>query len=298
VRTLYRRKQRTTCLIFSPTGDRLAVGGYLGLKKARVDVWEVPCADKPVAHLSLDAPLWGIAFTTDGGLAVGLPEKVMLYSGDRFRTADVVGRWDRQDRTTVSLSPNGRWLVLDTRSVVRLIDLQSPFRELWNQPSPKGRLIPGGIAFSPDGCRLAMKAERAVEVRDAETGVPVTCFEPPERWFGWRFLWSPDGRWVCEMWQQWVNVWDAATGRLVFQRVAGSNEWINDVAFHPPSGRLGIAIAGRDDGVVRIYAPNDWREEAAYAWPIGRVSAVAFHPDGTLAAAGGDKSGVVIWDLD
>jgi WD40 repeat protein len=115
---------------------------------------------------------------------------------------------------------------------------------------------------------------------------------------GFKLLWSPDGRWVCEVWQQWLNVWDAATGRPVFQRVAQSGEWINDAAFHPPSGRLGVAISGRRDGEVRVFAPGDWREVVAYTWPVGRVSALAFHPDGTLAAVGGDRPEVVLWDVD
>jgi WD40 repeat protein len=148
---------------------------------------------------------------------------------------------------------------------------------------------------------LAFAAEHTVEDRDADTGAPVASFDKPaptERWMGFQLLWSPDGRWVCERWQQWVNVWDAATGRPVFQRVAEFGEWINDAAFHPLSGRLGVAIAGRTDGVVRLYAPGSWREEAAYAWPVGRVCSLAFSPDGALAAAGGDKPEVVLWDVD
>src|SRR5262249_19211968 len=111
-------------------------------------------------------------------------------------------------------------------------------------------------------------------------------------------LWSPDGRWVCEVWQQWVNVWDAATGRSVFQRIAQSGEWINQAAFHPPSGSLAIAIAGETDGVVRIFAPVSWREIVAFEWSVGRVQALAFSRDGLVAAVGGDKAEVVVWDVE
>jgi WD40 repeat protein len=84
----------------------------------------------------------------------------------------------------------------------------------------------------------------------------------------------------------------------VYQRVA-DGEWINGAAFHPPTGRLAVAIARREgDGSVHVFDPAGWREVEAHAWPVGRAEAVAFHPDGTLAAAGGDKPEVVLWDVD
>jgi WD40 repeat protein len=303
VRILHRRRQKTTCLAFSPTGDRLAVGGFVGGRKSgRVDVWDVPSGDKPITLPSLPGPPWGAAFTPDGGLAVALPDAVGLHSGARLRNVQLVHQWDRRkEHTLASLSPDGRRLLVDTKAVLRLIDLRPPFAVVWSRPAAGGRQTPGGAAFSPDGRRLAVKAEGTVQIRDALTGDPVALFEKPPtgRWSGFRLVWSPDGRWVCERWQQWLTVWDAATGRPVFQRVAGHDERINDAAFHPLSGRLGLAIGSRwKESAVRLFSPDGWREEAAYAWPVGHTEALAFHPDGTLAAVGGDKPEVIVWDVD
>jgi WD40 repeat protein len=242
-----------------------------------------------------------LAFTAEGGVAVEVGHGVRYYGGPRFRTTALVRAWDHREYTRGSFSPDGRRLVLDAKSGARLIDLRPPFPEVWRQPAPAGRTTPGGVAFSPDGWRLAVAAKHTVEVRDADTGAPVASFDQPapsKRWMGFQLLWSPDGRWVCERWQQWLNVWDAATGRPVFQRVAQSGEWINDAAFHPPSGRLAVAIAGHKGSVVRLYVPGSWREEAAYAWPVGWVECLAFSPDGALGAVGGGKPEVVLWDVD
>jgi WD40 repeat protein len=300
VRLLRRRKQRTTCLAFSPDGRRLAVGGRVGgPQEGRVDVWEVPAGDKPITLPALPSRPEKMAFTAEGGLAVELPGEVRLYSGAQFRTTAAVRQWDREDHTPASFSRDGRWVLLDAKSVVRLIDLRPPFAELWHCPPPEGRGVPGRAGFSPDGRRLAVKAEHTVEVWDAATGARVALFENSgDVWVGYKLVWSPDGHWVCEMWQQWLTVWDAAAGRPVFRRPAAFGEWIADVAFHAPSGRLGVAIAGRKDGTVRLYAPGSWREEAAYAWPTGQVCCLAFSPGGALAAAGGGAPEVVLWDVD
>ncbi len=301
MRLLRRRRQRTTCLAFSPDGRRLAVGGRSGPKAAgRVDVWEVPAGEAPVTLPALSVPTWELAFTAEGGLAVQVGDEVRLYGGPSFRDFVVACRWKHRYYVGASFSPDGRRLALDDGEAVRLIDLRPPFAEVWRQPLSRDHDLPSRPAFSPDGRRLAVEAPNAVEVRDADTGVPVTSLaKADEVWSEFRLLWSPDGRWVCEHWSQWARVWDVATGRQVFQQevAVARGEWVGGAAFHP-SGRLAVSSAGRSGGVVRLFSPGDWREEAVYSWPCGRVSCLAFSPDGTLGAAGGDKPEVVLWDVD
>jgi WD40 repeat protein len=295
----------TTCLAFSPAADRLAVGGDAPEERgALVDVWNVPFGDEPLTRRLLCVyPPQEVAFTPGGGLAVVLAEEARLYSGARLDAGWVVRRWNfPSEFPRTSLSPDGRQLLIDTEPVLRLVDLRPPFAEVWARPAADGRDGPGGAAFSPDGRRVAVRGEDTVEVRDAATGAPVATFGEPTggRWNGYRLVWSPDGRWLAEVCPWWVNVWDAADGRPVFQRVPDDDEMsIAAAAFHPPTGRLGVAIQGRSgDGAVRLFTPDGWREEAAYAWPVGRVEALAFSPDGSLAAVGGSKPEVVVWDVD
>jgi hypothetical protein len=57
-------------------------------------------------------------------------------------------------------------------------------------------------------------------------------------------------------------------------------------------------LAGNNDATARIIDTHTWEVVRQYAWDIGRLVSVAVSPDGALAAAGGQKGRVVVWDLD
>jgi WD40 repeat protein len=67
------------------------------------------------------------------------------------------------------------------------------------------------------------------------------------------------------------------------------------LAFHP-SGRFLAATS--NDNTVKLYDVQTWKLAHAFDWEIGRLRSVAFSPDGTLAAAGGDNGKIVVWDFD
>jgi WD40 repeat protein len=71
---------------------------------------------------------------------------------------------------------------------------------------------------------------------------------------------------------------------------------ITGLAFHP-SGRYLAATSG--DATVRLHDREaNWVVTRAFDWRIGALKSVAFHPEGTRAAAGGAKGQVVLWDVD
>jgi WD40 repeat protein len=49
---------------------------------------------------------------------------------------------------------------------------------------------------------------------------------------------------------------------------------------------------------VKASSTATWRVLRSFDWDIGKLRSVAFSPDGMLAAAGGDKGKVVVWDVD
>jgi WD40 repeat protein len=67
------------------------------------------------------------------------------------------------------------------------------------------------------------------------------------------------------------------------------------LAFHP-SGRFLAATS--NDKTVKFYDTTNWTVAHAFDWEIGRLRSIAFSPDGMLAAAGGDKGKIVVWDVD
>lgn len=77
--------------------------------------------------------------------------------------------------------------------------------------------------------------------------------------------------------------------------LTGHRKTVTSVAVRPD----GSAIAtGSWDGTVRFWEVGSWAETAVFDWKIGRVTALAFSPDGTRAAAAGDTGAIIVWDLE
>src|SRR5262249_13381155 len=105
---------------------------------------------------------------------------------------------------------------------------------------------------------------------------------------------SPDGRALAVALGNQPFVWDVH-GKRLRGRLKGHTRQVNGVAFAP----CGSLIAPPSmDGSVRFWDAGSLSERAAYDWQIGKLRAVAFSPDGMTAAAVGEKSKVVIWDVE
>jgi len=60
---------------------------------------------------------------------------------------------------------------------------------------------------------------------------------------------------------------------------------------------LSPQTAGADQ-TARTWDLADLRQTRALKWTVGKLSSVAISPDSTLAAAGGEKGQVILWDID
>ena len=107
-----------------------------------------------------------------------------------------------------------------------------------------------GVAFSPDGARLASASgDQTVKVWDAATGQELRTLKGHTSYVS-GVAFSPDGaRLASASYDKTVKVWDAATGQEL-RTLKGHTSYVTGVAFSPDGARLASA---RDDWTVGLY---------------------------------------------
>jgi WD40 repeat protein/tRNA A-37 threonylcarbamoyl transferase component Bud32 len=153
------------------------------------------------------------------------------------------------------------------------------------------RVEVGGLAFSPDGKRLAWGGTGGrVEVRETATGrLLLPLAGHTEAVMGVAF--SPDGKQLATTSNdRSAKLWDAQTG-LVLATFRGHSARVGALGFDPAGWRL--ATGGRD-GLVKVWdvlAGPTPRRLRGHTQPVRSLS---FSPDGRLATCSIDK--VLLWE--
>jgi WD40 repeat protein len=132
-------------------------------------------------------------------------------------------------------------------------------------------------------------------VRDAETGVEQSRFGSVEHLSAFGASVHPDKKRLLWQMREAVDLWDADDGRHLARLPRPGRASLTGLCCHP-SGRF-FATTGRD-GCVRFWDADSLRQVRAFKWDIGKLYSLAFSADGALAAAGGEKGQVVVWDVD
>jgi WD40 repeat protein len=323
-RTLHHGGQVRSVAV-SPDGTRLASAGFQA-----VVLWDLSTRRRLhtlPGHLP-DA----VAFSPDGGRVAASTFNGTLTIWDA-RSGKVVSTLSKQafslSDETVAFSPDGRLLALaGTDHAVKVWEVATGRRVL----TLEGEDLCYGVAFSPDGRRLASSSKGAVLVWDTQSGKAVLTCRGHDKWVrGVAF--SPDGARLASAGQdRTVRVWDAATGKQLLL-CEGHTDAVHTVAFSPDGRRLASAAAdrtikvwhaatgkeevtlrghtdavtevvftpdgsrlvtGSQDGTVRVWAPTAQETRTLRAGPD--VTCVAFSPDGRRLAAGGAGRSVRVWD--
>jgi WD40 repeat protein len=256
---------------FSPDGTRLAVGAQ---------VWDARTGREVVALKGHTGPVCSMAFSRDGTRLAGATttsHPSHYGPGAHFGLA------------------GGDVKVWDARTGLELLTLKGT----------------GGMAFSPDGARLATYSkdvsDGTVKVWDARTGQELFALKGHTGQV-LSAAFSPDGaRLITGSRDHTVKVWDVRTG-LDPLTLKSHTARVNCVAFSPDGSRL-ASCAGDGTypirpGEVKVWDARSGQELLTLKGHPGMVTCVAFSPDGSRLAScsaimegpGGRSGEVKIWD--
>jgi WD40 repeat protein len=279
-------------LAFSPDGGSLAV-----VAEGKVTVWQIAAPSTPA---SIPEFADHVRFLHDDRtLILSAGRGLLLHDRDRNESTLVSpdSSWIR----SFDLNPDGDELLGATSGgffLVRLRDLTKPAWSLqttlwgdgcWVFFLSRTRFVRMVLSWNHGGPRVVNS------IHDAATGMlvskvnsPVGYYAPPALSANRRLLAAHRGTRIA------VFACDHLSSTVALIRNDNRKEFTG-LAFHP-SGRFLAATS--NDATVKLYDTQTWALAHAFDWKIGRLRSVAFSPDGTLAAAGGDKGKVVVWDFD
>jgi WD40 repeat protein len=302
-------------LAFSPAGGLLASGGADGTAR----VWELAtgaevmrigsAGDMAGAAAYLPEGTLGdwvgpVAFSPDGKvLAMGSHAGVVALYELESGAWGGPHSWRRQGRVTkIAFSPDGKqvaWCSYTGFAVHKLTG-QGGFHSSSRVPNPELFTL----AYAPDGASVAVGGtgpEVLVHSADPDgLGEVIGHLEHADPRGCWALSYFPHGRILALALGGSLQMWDAEEARLL-RRIDDHEDVVSGVAFSPDGTRL---LSCSWDQTARLYEVDPFtarvvRTIDTYDWNLGRLFDVAFSPDGTLAAAGGNAGAyLVVWDVE
>ncbi len=156
-------------------------------------------------------------------------------------------------------------------------------------------LFVGAFAFSAEGKWLAWSGgaggDPDIRIHDM-SGKQSPVVHRPKATRTRRLVFAPDRPLLAALTGKQALLLPVGAAPSVLK---GHDAQINDAAFTPDGRKL---ITAAHDGSVHVWNSVSGEMVAAYAWSIGKLTALAVAPDGLTALVAGDKGQMVAWDLD
>jgi WD40 repeat protein/tetratricopeptide (TPR) repeat protein len=310
IASVNQRFQRVESLALTADGLTLAVVGH-GYRGHQVSIFRLDAKSKKVTPLAKDFGLGGTlntsALTPDGQrIAVSAKLNGSLYVFDTATGRTIASHGSAHASAIAAMAFSGDGAKLATADAEGTIKIWADAQKLTSKSAAlltlkghQGAIT--SLGFSSAGKRLvSTSADKTARVWDLENAG--AAIRPVERSASWVARFSPDGQLIAA--SGWgVQLWDAATGRLVRELSAGDNKgFISSVAFSPTDNRLlAVGYGGQQDvSYVALWDIDAGTELARLPGAVdptkppgsqadqddGLVGALAFSPDGKYLVAG------------
>ncbi len=298
---------KVNCVAFSPDGRLIASAG----EDRTVKVWEAQTGREVYTLAGHTETVYGIAFSPDGrhlasaaGVRPDRKSKPLPSPGELLvwdmRTGQKVftHQKSKEGYLCAAFSPDGHYLAGGASwSNVDIWDVHTGQKMLTfdgHPPRSAGAVGINGLAYSPDGLRLAIVGGINVPsagIFDARTGALLLDFT--EHNWGVRMVaYSPDGKYVASASPgSRVKVWDALNGKEAHSP-EGDTTHVRGLAFSPD----GLSLVTANEQAVQLWEVRTGRETRTFLGHTEPVTSVAFSPDGQRIASASDDGMVKVWD--
>lgn len=276
---------------FSPDGRWLAVGGGVGGRFARAEIFEVSTGRKVRRLAGHFGVLSSIRFDPAGATLA-----TACYDG----TTRVWQREEQREHLSLEGHEQPVWCIAFSRDGKHLasgsLDQSAC---LWDTDTASllVRINVGfpviSLAFSPDGDRLATVGPNATarvwNLANPQDSITLSGHARTVM----AVSWSPDGQTILTGSKDGTaRLWSAVTGSLI-RLATGHSNWVLSVAFSPDGERF---ITGSVDRTARIWETQTGRVLRVLGDHGAAVQQVAFSPEGQRVATGSGDRQARLWD--
>lgn len=229
--------------------------------------------------------------------------------GDRLVTASadgVIKYWDADSwHNIIEIKAHPRHLQFlkhcPSKAIVASASFSDNTSKLWNMDKPSliASLPLGGLAFSPDGEKLAVAGDNAISVYSATSGDLLNVINTGNSDYWGHMAYSPDGKYLVYVTQQeQIALWDFTAKSIC--ATFGTNYAGNNLPIFSPDSQL-LAFAQSDPPVFELWHIDKRQKIGDFSAPVDRFTSLLFSPDGrTFIATSGPSYGAIFgtWHID
>jgi WD40 repeat protein/transcriptional regulator with XRE-family HTH domain len=287
VQPLEGHTQAVENLTFSPDGKWLVTAGDDGALK----IWDVSSGALLKNFSEFGDVVLGVTFSPDGKQLAFTDGTLQMWKLSDQNGITYEELFNIPGAAPDSFSADGSRLAGYVGNDIKIWDAASG-RELLTLTGHRNWIM--GLAFSPDGSRLASTSkDGSIKVWSLAPGGELTTVASPGTVFGTRIASSPDGKqFLTNGGDGSAVVWNAQTGRSLFV-VHGSAAEVVSVAYSPDGKRF---ATGSLDGKLFLWDTSSGRELLGFAGHESGIRDIAFSPRSDLLATGSFDGTARIWD--